>query len=295
MTIYLPKVLITGGRGQLASALTKHPLAEKFSITSCTHSELDISQPASIEFAIGKHLPDLIINTAAYTAVDSAEENASAADKANHIGAGQLALLCNKNQIKLLHISTDYIFDGSKQVAYDEDDPAAPINFYGKSKWEGEEAIRNSCPNHLILRVSGVFSEYGNNFLKTIHKLARERSTLRVVADQVTCPTYAGDIAGAIWKMCLAPSHKGTYHYCSAEAVSWFDFAKEIVNESRLHEKLVADEVLAIISSEFPTAAKRPQHSVLNCDKIKTTFDIDQPSWRDAIKLIIPKLIQEKA
>lgn len=295
MTIYLPKVLITGGRGQLATALTKHPLADKFSITACTHAELDISQPTSIEFAITKYLPDLIINTAAYTAVDEAEEHASAADKANHIGAGQLALLCNKNQIKLLHVSTDYIFDGSKGDAYDEDDPSCPINIYGKSKWEGEQAIRSNCPNHLILRVSGVFSEYGNNFLKTIYKLARERSTLRVVSDQITCPTYAGDIAGAIWNMCLAPSHKGTYHYCSDEAVSWYDFANEIVNESRLHEKLAADEILAISSSEYPTAAKRPKHSVLNCEKIKTTFDINQPSWRDAVKLIIPKLIQENA
>lgn len=295
MTNYSPRILITGGQGQLATALASHPLANKFTLQVCSHDDMDITQSASIQQAISKCVPDIIINTAAYTAVDQAEQNAASADHVNHIGAGQLALACQKNQIKLLHISSDYIFDGNKNSKYLEDDPACPINIYGKSKWEGEQAIRNNCANHIILRVSGVFSEYGNNFLKTMLKLARERSVLRVVSDQIICPTYAGDIASAIYIICNNPSFQGTLHYSSAEAVSWYDYAQVIVDEARQHETLAADEIIAITSAEYPTAAKRPRFSVLDCHKINKTYRIDQPSWREAVNRIIPKLIQEKA
>lgn len=295
MTNYSPRLLITGGQGQLATALANHPLANKFSLQICSHEDMDITQPASIQAVIAKCVPDIIINTAAYTAVDDAEQNARQADYVNHIGAGQLALVCKKNQIKLLHISSDYVFDGNKDGKYQEDDTACPINIYGKSKWEGEQAIRNNCPNHIILRVSGVFSEYGNNFLKTILKLARERSALRVVSDQIVCPTYAGDIASAIYIICNNPGFQGTLHYSSSEAVSWYDFAQVIVDEARQHEQLAADEIFAITSAEYPTAAKRPRFSVLDCHKINKIYRIEQPSWREAVSRIIPKLIQEKA
>lgn len=295
MTNYSPNVLITGGNGQLASCIAKHSSATDVNLIICNKTELDICQPASIQQAIDMHVPDIIINTAAYTAVDKAEEEVSLADRVNHIGAGQLALACQKNQIKLIHLSTDYIFDGDHDGKYLEEDQANPINIYGKSKWEGEQAIRNTCPNHVILRVSGVFSEYGQNFLKTMLKLAKERTSLRVVSDQVSCPTYAGDIAGALLTMCLAPSHKGTYHFCSNEAVSWYDFAKAIIQHAALHEKLAVSEAQKITTAEYPTAAKRPRHSVLNCDKITSTYQIIQPSWRDAITKVINKLILEKA
>ena len=295
MPNYSPKILVTGGHGQLASALANHPLAKEFTLMICSHEELDITQPAAINRAIAQFLPDIIVNTAAYTAVDKAEEEASSADRINHIGAGQLALACEKNQIKLLHISSDYVFDGNKDGKYLEDDKPNPINIYGKSKWDGERAIQNGCNNHIILRVTSVFSEYGSNFLKTILKLARERSTLRVVSDQIMCPTYAGDIASAIYIMCNQPAFKGTLHFSSAESVSWYDFAQAIVDEARLHETLAADEILQVPSSEYPTAAKRPRFSVLDCHKLKEVYRIDQPSWRDAVINIVPKLIQEKA
>tara|TARA_R110000868_G_scaffold208515_3_gene457981 strand:+ start:520 stop:1407 length:888 start_codon:yes stop_codon:yes gene_type:complete len=295
MTNYLPKLLVTGGQGQIAQAIANHSFASEFEIILCGHEELDITQPASIEAAIEKYLPDIVINTAAYTAVDKAESEVSTADRVNHMGAGQLALICNKNQIKLIHLSTDYIFDGNKDGKYNEEDEANPLNIYGKSKLEGEVATRKACPNHLILRVSGVFSEYGKNFLKNILQLAHERMTLSIVSDQMTCPTYAGDVAYAILKMCQTPSHKGTFHFCSDEAVSWHDFAQAIIDEAEKHEKLTVNEVKAIKSADYPTPAKRPRFSVLNCAKIKTTFDIDQPSWHQTITRIIPKLIQEKA
>ena len=295
MTNYSPNVLITGGKGQLATAIANHPRASELNLIICSKAELDICQPASIQQALAHYLPDVIVNTAAYTAVDKAEEEVSLADHINHIGAGQLALACHKNQIKLLHLSTDYIFDGNKNGKYLEDDEANPINIYGKSKWQAELAIREACPNHVILRVSGVFSEYGTNFLKTILKLARERTSLRVVSDQMTCPTYADDIADAIITMCQAPTHKGTYHFCSEEAVSWHDFATVVITDAAQYETLAADEVQAITTADHPTAAKRPPCSVLDCQKINTTYHIKQPSWRTAVSKVVAKLAREKA
>lgn len=295
MTTYFPKVLITGANGQLGQALVKHPLASEFEITPCRHTDLDICQPASIEHAINLHVPDIIINTAGFTSVDKAESEASLADHANHIGAGQLALACNKHQIKLIHLSTDYVFDGSKGSKYTESDDTNPINIYGKTKWQGEMAVRRACDNHLILRVSSIFSEYGHNFLRTILRLARERTVLNVVSDQISSPTYAGDIAEALFNMCKAPSHKGTYHFCGEEGVSWYEFAQAIIIEAQAHEKLSIQDIKSVTASEYPTAAKRPPYSVLDCAKIKMTFNINQPSWREVTKQIVAKLIREKA
>lgn len=294
MTNFSPKILITGGAGQLGTALLNHARATEFSITSCSRAELDICQPASIQAAIVKHMPDIIINAAAYTAVDKAEEEASAADHVNHIGAAQIALACQKNQIKLIHLSTDYVFDGGKTGKYHEEDEANPINIYGKTKWQGEQAIREYCASHTILRVSGVFSEYGNNFVKTMLKLARERASVSVVKDQITCPTYAGDIAGVLFEMSMQPAHLGTFHYCSAEPISWQGFAQEIIDEALKYEEFTTRNIKPVTTVEYPTAAKRPAYSVLDCGKILTAIHVSQPSWRDAIKLVIPKLVQEQ-
>jgi dTDP-4-dehydrorhamnose reductase len=295
MTNYLPRILVTGGNGQLATALAKHERAKEFSMTLCSHAELDITQSAAIQEALGKYLPDIVINTAAYTAVDKAETETSLADLNNHIGAGLLGLACHKHQIKLFHLSTDYVFDGKTKGEYLEDDITSPINIYGKTKLLGEQAIQNNCPNHVILRVSGVFSEYGSNFLRTIMRLAHERTSLKVVSDQVTCPTYAGDIADALFSMVLAPSHKGIYHFCSKNPTSWHHFAQSIINTAKEFETVTIDEVQAVTTAEYHTDAKRPQHSVLDCSKIAMTYNIQQPNWKNAIKHIIPKLIRERA
>lgn len=295
MTTYSPSVLVTGGKGQLATAIAQHELASNFNLHYCSHDEVDITSPTSINQAIAKYMPDVIINCAAYTAVDKAEEEVSKADRVNHIGAGHLGLICHKNQIKLIHVSTDYVFDGRKQGEYSEEDRTNPINIYGKTKWLGEQAIRENCVNHVILRVSSVFSEYGKNFVRSILKAAHDKPTLRVVSDQCMCPTYAGHIAGALLTIANKPAEKGTFHYCSSEPISWHGFATAIVNEAKKHTSLIADEIKAITADEFPTDAKRPQQSVLDCQKIQAVYGIDQPSWREAIKIIIPKLVQEKA
>lgn len=288
MTDYSHKVLITGSDGQVANALRHHPQGHSLQLIALSRRELDITNAKSVAQAIAKHQPSTIINTAAYTAVDKAEQEQDSAFKINHDGAKNLAESCQINNIRLVHLSTDYVFDGNQQTAYTEQDTPNPINVYGQSKLAGEEAIRNACDNHIILRVSGVFSEYGHNFLKTMIKLARERKELSIVSDQITCPTYAKDIAASIFMMIKHPIASGTYHYCSADPVSWHDFAIAIIAEAETHHPVLVEYIKSISSAEYPTAAKRPLHSVLNCEKINAALGVTQPSWiagiRDSIR-----------
>ena len=295
MKTYLPKILVTGGQGQLSSALKNHVAANQFNLKFYNHAELDITQSATIENRINEIKPDLIINNAAYTAVDKAENDKEHAEQINHIGAKNLAIICKQLGMPLIHLSTDYIFDGEKKSAYTESDDPNPINFYGVTKLHGEQEITDTLTDYIILRVSGIFSEYGQNFLKTMLRLGQEKKELRVVADQVTCPTAANDIAGALLKI-AATYHAtqkiqwGTYHYCSANPISWHEFASRILSEAGLYQSLTTTEIKAIPTSEYPTPAKRPMHSVLACNKISDNFSIKQPSWEDAISLTIKRL-----
>ena len=290
MTNYLPKVLITGGNGQLASALRHHPMAPAFHLMPCSHTEMDITDITSITHALTRLNPTIIINTAAYTAVDKAEQDKEPALCINYLGAQHLAMACNKQQIPLIHLSTDYVFDGNHTHPYREEEATNPINFYGESKWLGEEAVRKHCEQHIILRVSGVFSEYGNNFLKTILRLAKERKELRIIADQITCPTYAADIAQVLFTLIQKKSPWGTYHYCNKEPLSWYQFAVAIIEEASKHQSLLVEDIQAIATIDYPTAAKRPTYSVLDCDKIEKETGITRPSWRGALASIIPLL-----
>lgn len=284
----LPKVLITGGRGQLASALQYHPHAYAFFLIVLSREELDITQADSIKKAIETHRPDIIINTAAYTAVDQAEKETEQAMLINHIGALEIAKACADANILLLHLSTDYIFNGAQQTAYTEESATQPLNLYGQSKLLGEEAVRDHCEKHIILRVSGIFSEYGTNFVKTMIRLARERNELSVVSDQISCPTYAGDIAAAIYKI-LGSDEKvyGTYHFCSRDAVSWHQFAVSIIAEAETFSPVKTQKILPITAADYAAAAKRPAYSALNCDKIHFTYGIEQPSTQKAIQTIL--------
>lgn len=273
MTKSLVNILITGGSGQIAQSIMHHPDASQFNLIACSHKDLDITSMASIQSAVEKFQPSVIINTAAYTAVDKAEQEQDAAMMINYRGAENVAIVCDERDIPLIHLSTDYVFDGKNKEGYKEDDVTHPINFYGKSKLQGEEAIRQYCKKHIILRVSGVFSAFGNNFYKTMQKLAMSKKPIRVVADQITCPTSAHDIAGTLLKLAHNPAHFGTYHYCSTPPISWHAFAEAILEAN----------VEAIPTSEYPTPATRPAYAVLNCDKIAKIFDIQQPSWEHAI------------
>ena len=280
MNTYLTKVLITGGSGQLASALRYHPKAKHYEMIFCPKEILDITDRKAVLIAIQTYAPQIVINTAAYTAVEQAETATQEAMHINHEACMHLAMACQQFSIPIIHISTDYIFDGLKSSPYHEDDAVNPQNHYGLTKWLGEEAIRAYCEKHLILRVSGIFSEYGNNFLKTIWRIAQEKKICRVVCDQITCPTYALDIAHTIFILIEKLSHFGTYHYCSTEAISWYHFAEIIVRLGKHYQPCLLEELIAITAEVYQAPAKRPAYSVLGCNKIYQHYGISQPSLK---------------
>ncbi len=293
MTNSLPRILITGGNGQLAQALRQHALTNKFQLSFRSHAEMDISNLHSVTTVIKEFSPDAIINTAAYTAVDKAESDEDAAMQANYQGAKNLAIASHEAVVPLIHLSTDYVFDGEATIPYSEEALTNPINIYGKSKYLGEEAIREHCTQHIILRVSGVFSEFGNNFFKTILRLAAERNELRIVADQMTCPTDANDIARVIFNLLAAEEKSfGTYHYCGKNAVSWHEFATAIISEAKKYKPLLVENIQAIPASAYPTPARRPAYSVFNCKKIENHFGITQTPLAASIQQVAAVLLQ---
>lgn len=291
MKNYASKILITGGDSQLACAILQHSHANQFRIQACNHYDLDVTNIAAIYTALDKYKPDIIINTAAYTAVDKAETDKVKAIQVNHLGCKNLAIACKQYHIPLFHISTDYVFDGNKTTPYHENDATNPLNVYGESKWLGEQAIREYGDKYLILRVSAVFSEYGNNFLKRLLRFAKERHELRIVNDQTTAPTYAGDIAYAIFTLAKRPIHAGTYHFCSQNETSWYEFANAILNQAKKHIPLPINDIQAIPAKDYLAAAKRPAYSVLNCKNIHEDFGISQPTWVEPMQTVVQKLL----
>ena len=203
------------------------------------------------------------------------------------MGALELAMACAEAQIPLIQLSTDYIFDGNQTSPYTETDPANPLNIYGESKWLGEEAVRQHLPEHIILRVSGVFSEFGSNFLKSILRLAKEKEELRIVTDQITCPTYAGEIASALFSIIDKTPAWGTYHYCSDKPISWYDFARAIVNEAKKHTTISTKKINAIPTTDYPTPAKRPLNAVLDCSKAKAQLSLNLTNCLDELPRLI--------
>lgn len=290
------QLLITGGNGQVGWELAQCAAPPEYTIHALTRAQLDITNPQQVDVAIAEYKPDVVINTAAYTAVDKAEQEIEQAFAINRDGAKVLAEACTKAQLPLIHLSTDYVFDGKQQQPYREQDAVAPINQYGASKWAGEEAVRAACEQHIILRVSGVFSSHGNNFVKTILRLAQERETLRIVADQTICPTPAADIAQVILMISkqIINNKKiwGTYHYCSAEPTSWHYFAENIVSLAKQYKPLKVQEIQAITTEEFPTPAQRPRYSVLDCSKLQKNFNIPQRPWHAGLAEVIKILMK---
>ncbi len=284
------KIIVTGGNGQVAFDIQRLATQLGHTVYAPDREALDITSAASITKILNQHQPDVLINAAAYTQVDRAEQEPERAYAVNREGARNLAIASAQVAIPLLHLSTDYVFDGNANTPYCETDPIHPVNCYGDSKWQGEEAIRAHCAQHIILRTSGVFGQHGHNFVKVMLKLARERPQLRVVADQIICPTPAADIAVTLIQLAelLSPSTTathtqfGTYHYCGAEETTWHSFATAIIAEAGLTTPIVA-----IPTSEYPTPAKRPAYSVLNCQQLLRTFNIQQPSWRTGLRSVI--------
>ena len=289
-------LLVTGGNGQLAWDLKQHSISHNIDLTALPHKQLDITSKSSIEAAIKEYKPSIIINTAAYTAVDQAEKEPEIAYQVNRDAASLLAANCQKHEIPLIHISTDYVFDGESNKPYLESDQPNPINTYGKSKYQGEIEIRNNLSQHIILRVSAVFGYHGHNFVKTILRLSTQQKELKIVADQTTCPTPAADIASVCLEISniisQGKAHWGLYHYCGNEPTSWYHFAQTIIEEAKLSQNIIAEQITAITNTNSSNLAKRPKNSVLNCGKIYRTFGIKQRPWRLGLTQMIQALVK---
>jgi dTDP-4-dehydrorhamnose reductase len=280
------KILVTGAEGQVGSELITRGRQLGLQMLAASRAELDITSKPAVDTFMYRHRPDLVINGAAYTAVDRAEEEQDRAMAINSQGAAHLAGACHKQNIPLLHISTDYVFDGNQEAPYTEDDTPSPQGIYGKSKLAGDEAVARTLEQHIILRVAWVFGASGNNFVRTMLRLAESHKELRVVADQHGSPTWAGDIGATL--LAIAQRYGrgeaipwGTYNYTGIPATTWHAFAQTIFAEAvQLGMLTSPPNVIPITTAEYPTPTRRPQNSVLNCRKIEKQLGISQPDWR---------------
>ncbi|WP_076542410.1 dTDP-4-dehydrorhamnose reductase [Shewanella sp. UCD-KL21] len=283
------KLLIVGKNGQVGRCLVDqiNTIAD-ITLLALDREQLDITDAVEVNKIVWDFKPDIIINAAAYTAVDKAEEEQSLAYSINRDGPYNLAMAANESNAVIIHISTDYVFSGEIYGSYVESDKTDPQGEYGRSKLAGEQAVSKSCDSHIILRTAWVFGEYGNNFVKTMLRLGKSRNTLSVVSDQFGAPTYSGDIAKAIIQISRSifsgNRSFGIYHYSGYPYVNWFQFADEIFKAS-FKQGLIEHNVklTPIETKDYPTAAKRPNNSKLNCEKIYKDFKISQSDWKNSL------------
>ncbi len=292
------KILVTGRDGQLGCCL-QNLVKENphFQFTFTSRKELDLAREDSINAFFSQNRFDIIINCAAYTAVDRAEEEEDQADKINHLAVKHLAAISRQQQSLLIHISTDYVFDGAACIPYQEDDVINPQNIYGLTKLKAEQSISAIATHAVIVRSSWIYSEYGQNFVKTMLKLGREKEQLAVVFDQIGSPTYAHDLATALIKIVERESEKkpdiehplvNVYHYSNEGVCSWYDFAQAIFQLSDISCHLEPQE-----TKDFPRPAKRPHYSVLNKAKIKQQYQLHIPHWRESLQTCLKQLNKE--
>jgi len=294
------RILVTGKNGQLGRSIYKivntdtkidnNQSSNEFIFVG--REELDLSSESSISHYFDSNDGfDVIINCAAYTQVDKAEQEVELANQINHLAVKQLASIASKQQARLIHISTDYVFDGESDKPYTETDETNPINVYGKTKLAGEKTLQEIMPtNAMIIRTSWVYSEYGNNFVKTMLRLGRERDELNVVSDQIGSPTYATDLAGVILEIIKSKEFREEnqttqiYHYSNKGEISWYEFAKEIFKIAE-----VSCKVNPITTQQYPTPAQRPKNTLMNKAKIAKTFSVGISDWKESLKTCIKK------
>lgn len=284
----MKKILVTGAGGQLSTEFNYlASLLETNTFVFAGQSDLDITVGGEVEQFLKQGGFDLVINCAAYTAVDKAESEKETAYAVNSTGAEILAKLCAASKIRLLHFSTDFVFDGSLSRPYNETDAANPLSVYGKSKLEGEQSVLKYQPDAIVIRTSWVYSSFGHNFVKTILRLCSERSELNIVDDQIGSPTYARDLAKAVLHVIQQPHWKaGMYHYSNEGVASWYDFAVAIKEMAGLNTR-----INPISTKGYPTAAVRPPYSVLSKQHFKETYSVGIPYWRDSLKECLSLLL----
>ncbi|BDB52713.1 dTDP-4-dehydrorhamnose reductase [Flavobacterium ammonificans] len=277
----MKKILVTGSNGQLGSELRELSVHySQFEWVFADRSVLDLSDLASISNVLDRIQPQIIINCAAYTAVDQAETETELAEVLNHQAVGVLANWSSIHDCRLVHVSTDYVFDGNSSTALTENAPTGPINVYGQTKLAGEQACMRENSNAIVIRTSWVYSRFGNNFVKTMSRLMQERDSLNVVNDQIGSPTYAADLAQAILTI-ITHSHwqAGIYHYSNEGEISWYEFALAIQELGGFN-----CAISGIPSSDYPTPAQRPHYSLLDKSKIATTFGVVVPGYRESLE-----------
>ncbi|RUA02139.1 MAG: dTDP-4-dehydrorhamnose reductase [Deltaproteobacteria bacterium] len=290
------KLLVIGANGQLGWALGEKGKKSGFNLERVDLPDFNITDKVNVSRQVEKSDPDLVINASAYTAVDKAESESELAFAVNAKGPAYLAEACATRGIPMIHVSTDYVFDGEKKTPYLESDPVSPLGVYGKSKAAGDDAIRNQLSSHVIIRTAWLYGTHGQNFVKTMLRLGKERKALRVVADQHGCPTYAADLADAILiisRHILNGSHDqwGTYHYCGQGSTTWHGFAEEIFNIAGTLIPLKVRKTEPVSTDDYPTPTRRPANSVLDCRRIREKFGIRTRPWKESLAEMLKILL----
>ena len=287
---------MTGSKGQLGRELQEQGRVFAFDIIGIDIAELDITSIKAVETYFEGLDVCAVINAAAYTAVDKAESEPETAFAVNEKGPANLAFVCDGHGIPLIHISTDYVFDGTKNGPYKESDPVSPKGVYAQSKAAGEKEVIKRATHCIVVRTAWLYGVYGDNFVKTMLKLAREKRDIRVVSDQKGCPTYAKDLAGAVLNICRQLQSNqmrdpwGVYHYCGKGETNWYAFAEKAIALAEKYEKMVVRNLTPIPTEEYPTPAPRPGNSVLNCQKIEKVFGLKRNPWEKDLESMLERL-----
>ncbi|EWY42528.1 dTDP-4-dehydrorhamnose reductase [Skermanella stibiiresistens SB22] len=292
-------MLVFGGQGQVATSLREAVLPAGWIVRTAGRAECDVTVRRDVDRIVAESGAAVVINAAAHTAVDRAESEPEAAIAVNRDGARHIAEACARRGAPLIHLSTDYVFDGrAVGHAYREDDPIAPVSVYGASKAEGDQAVRDATSRHAIVRTAWVYGAHGQNFVKTMLRLGRERPELGIVADQHGCPSAAADIADALVAMAVRMAEPGaradlhgTFHFTGTGSTTWYGFAQEIFRLAARHGHPVP-VLRPITTTDYPTPAARPANSVLDCSRLRATFGIAAPPWRDSLATCVARLCE---
>lgn len=293
------KVLLTGANGQLGLCL-QDCISDSVKLTTLSSKDLDITCKVAVRRIVNTVKPDVIVNCAAYTAVDKAESEPELAHAVNCLGPDNLAYAAVMLDVPLIHVSSDYVFDGNATEPYLPTDATSPQGVYGQTKLAGEKTIKAITSKHIVIRTAWVFSEYGNNFVKTMLRLAKERDELGIVADQYGCPTYAGDLAALIVAIVTRIesgdfNDYGLYHFCGDKAVSWFEFAESIFEvNAKLNVDFSIPKLNKLTTEQFPTPAKRPKYSVMQDNRLSLLNLPNASQWQNALKTVIKSLSKKR-